>query len=93
MKLRGLFELPVGYQDHSAGGSEAGFWLPAAAVGMGVDRFITNNKRDFGAQIEEIDITFPDALPDPSAQAADEEQARADEPTREEEPPTSHPAG
>ena len=65
----------------------------ATAVGMGVDRFITNNKRDFGAQIEEIDITFPDALPDPSAQAADEEQARADEPTREEEPPTSHPAG
>ena len=34
----------------------------ATAVGMGADRFITNNKRDFGAHIEEIDITFPDAL-------------------------------
>jgi len=36
-KLKELFELPVGYQDHSAGGSEAAFWLPAAAVGMGID--------------------------------------------------------
>src|SRR5271166_1775582 len=41
----------------------------AAAVGMGAERFITNNKRDFGAQIEEIDITFLEALPDPAAQA------------------------
>jgi sialic acid synthase SpsE len=37
MKLRSLFELPVGYQDHSDANSEAAFWLPAAAVGMGVD--------------------------------------------------------
>ena len=51
----------------------------ATAVGMGADRFITNNKRDFGAQIEEIDITFPDAIPDPL--------------TREKEPPAAHPAG
>ena len=36
-KLKDLFELPVGYQDHSAGGSDAAFWLPAAAVGMGID--------------------------------------------------------
>jgi sialic acid synthase SpsE len=36
-KLKSLFELPVGYQDHSAGGSDAAFWLPAAAIGMGVD--------------------------------------------------------
>jgi predicted nucleic acid-binding protein len=49
----------------------------ATAVGMGADRFITNNKRDFGAQIEEIDITFPDALPDPPTQASGAEQARA----------------
>jgi hypothetical protein len=34
---------------------------------MGADRFITNNKRDFGARIEEIDITFPDALREPSS--------------------------
>lgn len=37
MKLRDLFELPIGYQDHSAGGSSEGYWLPAAAVGAGVD--------------------------------------------------------
>jgi N,N'-diacetyllegionaminate synthase len=36
-KLAELFELPIGYQDHSAGGSDAAFWLPAAAMGMGVD--------------------------------------------------------
>jgi predicted nucleic acid-binding protein len=32
----------------------------ATAVGMGADRFITNNKRDFGERIKEIDITYPD---------------------------------
>jgi len=37
IKLRELFELPVGYQDHSDGDADAAFWLPAAAVGMGVD--------------------------------------------------------
>ena len=36
----------------------------ATAVGMGADRFITNNRRDFGARIEEIDVTYPDALAD-----------------------------
>jgi sialic acid synthase SpsE len=46
-KLKSVFELPVGYQDHSAGDSEAAFWLPAAAVGMGVDileKHITHNR-------------------------------------------------
>lgn len=37
LKLKELFELPIGYQDHSDANSEAAFWLPAAAVGMGVD--------------------------------------------------------
>lgn len=37
LKLRDLFELPVGYQDHSDGNAPAAFWLPAAAAGMGVD--------------------------------------------------------
>jgi sialic acid synthase SpsE len=37
MKLRELFNLPVGYQDHSDANTDAAFWLPAAAVGMGVD--------------------------------------------------------
>lgn len=36
-KLKQLFELPIGYQDHSDGDSEAGFFLPAAALGMEVD--------------------------------------------------------
>jgi sialic acid synthase SpsE len=37
MKLKHLFELPVGYQDHSDANLPAAFWLPAAALGMGVD--------------------------------------------------------
>lgn len=36
-KLKQLFELPVGYQDHSDANTNAAFSLPAAAVGMGVD--------------------------------------------------------
>ena len=39
----------------------------ATAVGMGAERFITNNRRDFGPDIKEIDVTYPDALPDPAA--------------------------
>lgn len=35
----------------------------ATAVGMGADRFITNNKRDFGPHITEIDVTYPTDLP------------------------------
>ena len=38
----------------------------ATAVGMGAERFITNNRRDFGLDISEIDVTYPDALPDPA---------------------------
>jgi sialic acid synthase SpsE len=37
MRLKELFQLPVGYQDHSDAETGAAFWLPAAAVGMGVD--------------------------------------------------------
>ena len=37
----------------------------ATAVGLGVDRFITNNQRDFPATITEINITYPADLPDP----------------------------
>ncbi|HKO60668.1 MAG TPA: N-acetylneuraminate synthase family protein [Pyrinomonadaceae bacterium] len=47
LKLRELFELPIGYQDHSAGDSDAAFWLPAAAVGMGVnilEKHITHDR-------------------------------------------------
>jgi predicted nucleic acid-binding protein len=38
----------------------------ATAVSIGARRFITNNRRDFGADIEEIDVTYPDALSDPA---------------------------
>src|SRR3984957_24088 len=38
----------------------------ATAVGLGADRFITNNRRDFGPHITELDVTFPDALPSPA---------------------------
>jgi hypothetical protein len=31
----------------------------ATAIGMGAQRFITNNRRDFGGPIKEIDITYP----------------------------------
>jgi len=31
---------------------------------MGAHRFITNNKRDFGGSIKEIEITFPADLPE-----------------------------
>jgi hypothetical protein len=37
----------------------------ATAIRMGAHRFITNNRKDFGGSIEEIDITFPADLPDP----------------------------
>ncbi|MDB4020983.1 N-acetylneuraminate synthase family protein [Litorivicinus sp.] len=36
-KLKKLFELPIGYQDHCDADDNAAFWLPAASVGMGVD--------------------------------------------------------
>ena len=42
----------------------------ATAVGMGAGRFITNNRRDFGADIKEIDVTYPDALSDPGPDPA-----------------------
>lgn len=37
----------------------------ATAVGMGADRFITNNKRDFPPAITEIKVTYPADLTGP----------------------------
>ena len=54
-KLHSLFELPFGYQDHCDGESEAGFWLPAASVGMGVtvvEKHITHDRRKGGVDHE-----------------------------------------
>lgn len=39
----------------------------ATAVGMGADRFITNNQRDFPEAIMEIQVTYPASLPGTSA--------------------------
>lgn len=36
----------------------------ATAISMGAERFITNNRRDFPESIKEIDVTYPDMLPD-----------------------------
>ena len=55
LSLRNLFQLPVGYQDHSDGGSDAAFWLPAAAIGMGVDiveKHITHDRSFKGIDYE-----------------------------------------
>ncbi len=35
----------------------------ATAISLGADRFISNNRRDFGTRITEIDVTYPDELP------------------------------
>jgi N,N'-diacetyllegionaminate synthase len=47
MKLAELFELPIGYQDHSDADFDAAYWLPAAAAGMGVrilEKHITHDR-------------------------------------------------
>jgi len=36
----------------------------ATAVAAGADRFLTNNRSDFPKSITEIDVTYPDDLPD-----------------------------
>ncbi len=51
-KLKHLFELPIGYQDHSDAETEAAFWLPAAALGMGItiqEKHITHDRSAKGA--------------------------------------------
>lgn len=37
----------------------------ATAVAMGADRFITNNTRDFPTSLDEIQVTYPQDLPEP----------------------------
>jgi predicted nucleic acid-binding protein len=43
----------------------------ASAVGVGADRFVTNNHRDFPQTINEIDITYPDQLLEPYGHDSD----------------------
>lgn len=55
IKLRQLYELPVGYQDHTDADSDAAFYLPAAALGMGVDvleKHITHDRSRRGVDSE-----------------------------------------
>ena len=55
MKLQQLFELPIGYQDHSDGDTEAAFWLPAAALGLGVkiiEKHVTHDRSCKGVDHE-----------------------------------------
>lgn len=37
----------------------------ATAVHAGADRFVTNNESDFPSSITEIDVVYPDDLPEP----------------------------
>ncbi len=49
--LKERFGLPVGYQDHADADGEEAFWLPAAAVGIGVDvleKHITHDRSKKG---------------------------------------------
>ena len=49
--LAELFQLPVGYQDHSDAETEAAFWLPAAARGMGIwiqEKHVTHDRSKKG---------------------------------------------
>jgi len=36
----------------------------ATAVAAGADRFITNSSSDFSTTIAEVDVTYPDELPE-----------------------------
>ena len=54
-KLKNLFELPVGYQDHCDADQESAFWLPAASMGMGVsilEKHITHDRSKKGIDHE-----------------------------------------
>jgi predicted nucleic acid-binding protein len=42
----------------------------ATAIAIGADRFITNNRRDFPPSITEIQVTYPDDLPELDQQPA-----------------------
>jgi N,N'-diacetyllegionaminate synthase len=54
-KLAALFDLPIGYQDHSDGDTDAAFWLPAAAMGMEVDileKHVTHDRSKKGVDYQ-----------------------------------------
>jgi len=54
-KLKNLFELPIGYQDHCDANKDSAFWLPAASLGMGVsilEKHITHDRSMLGIDHE-----------------------------------------
>lgn len=55
MQLRNLFQVPIGYQDHTGGDLDGAFWLPATAVGMGIDvleKHITHDRSKKGVDYQ-----------------------------------------
>jgi predicted nucleic acid-binding protein len=52
-------ELAAKYRLHAADATHL-----ATAVGLGADRFITSNQRDFPRSIVEVQVTYPEDLPD-----------------------------
>ena len=55
MKLKQLFELPIGYQDHTDAVDPGAYWIPATAIGMGADimeKHITHDRSEKGADHE-----------------------------------------
>jgi N,N'-diacetyllegionaminate synthase len=53
--LKQLFQLPIGYQDHTDGDSPLGFVLPLVTIGMGVnvlEKHITHDRSKKGADHE-----------------------------------------
>jgi sialic acid synthase SpsE len=61
--LRGLFDRPVGYQDHCDADAPEAFWIPAAAAGMGIDvieKHVTHDRRLKG--IDHESALNPDEL-------------------------------
>jgi sialic acid synthase SpsE len=47
VKLKEMFGLPMGYQDHCDGQSHSAFWIPALSLGMGVsvlEKHITHDR-------------------------------------------------
>ena len=55
LQLQEDFDVPVGYQDHSDAQTPAAFWLPAAALGMGIDiqeKHITHDRSKKGIDHE-----------------------------------------
>lgn len=47
MKIKELFELPIGYQDHCDADTKAAFWIPALSAGMGInvlEKHITHDR-------------------------------------------------